>query len=202
MAKLYFRYGTMASGKSTELLQVVFNYKQQNKNVLLWKPKRDKKAEDKVVSRIGIEAKVDRLLEWYELTEDLEKWGKEDFTNVSCLIIDEAQFLTKEQVQYLWKFSKEKDIPVMCYGLRNNFKGEPFEASALLMAIADDIKELKTICSHCDRKATMNARIVAGQYVRDGEETVIDGEKLLTKYEPLCGKCYLERVIKKTKNLF
>lgn len=202
MAKLYFRYGTMASGKSTELLQVVFNYKQQNKNVLLWKPKRDKKAEDKVVSRIGIEAKVDRLLEWYELTEDLEKWGKEDFTNVSCLIIDEAQFLTKEQVQDLWRFSKEKDIPVMCYGLRNNFKGEPFEASALLMAIADDIKELKTICSHCDRKATMNARIVAGQYVRDGEETVIDGEKLLTKYEPLCGKCYLERVIKKTKNLF
>lgn len=197
MAKLYFRYGTMASGKSTELLQVVFNYKQQNKKVLLWKPERDKKAEDKVISRIGIEAKVDRLLKWYDLTEDLEKWGKEDFANVSCLVIDEAQFLTKEQVWDLWRFAKEKDIPVMCYGLRNNFKGEPFEGSALLMAIADDIKELKTICSHCERKATMNARKVAGKYVREGEETLIDGEKLLVKYEPMCGKCYLEKVIKK-----
>ena len=187
MAKLYFRFGAMNCGKTTALLQVAHNYEEKGMNILLIKPKIDKKGENKVVSRLGIGRKVDVLVDTDEKLKDLLK-----LDNISCILVDEVQFMTKDQIKELWIIAKTKDIPVICYGLKTNFKGELFEGSKPIIELADELEELITICK-CGKRAKFNARIINGEYVKDGEEVAIDG--IDATYEPLCGKCYIENVL-------
>lgn len=194
MAKLYFRYGAMGAGKSTMLMQVAHNYEEKNLNVLVVKSIIDTKGKDKLVSRIGIERKVDVLLKDGDV---LSKVNSLD--NISCILVDEAQFLSKEQVEDLWYISKELDIPVICYGLKTNFKGDFFTGSKRLMELADTFDELITICK-CGKKARFNARKINGNYTIVGDDVVIDGTKNI-EYEALCGKCYLNEVMLPNKKL-
>ena len=156
MAKVHFFYSTMNAGKSTALLQSNHNYKENNLNTLLFLPLDiAEKSKGKIVSRIGLEAKAivfDKEYNFFENINDLK-------TNVSCIFVDESQFLSTKQVHELSKVSDTLNIPVMCYGIRTDFQGKLFEGSSELLAIADNLKELKTICSMCDRKATMVVRI-------------------------------------------
>ena len=187
MAKLYFRFGAMNCGKTTALLQVAHNYEAKGMNILLIKPKVDKKGDKNIVSRLGIERTVDVLLDSKEKLKDTLK-----LDNISCILVDEVQFMTKEQIKELWIIAKIKDIPVICYGLKTNFKGKLFEGSKAVMELADELDELITICK-CGKRAKFNARVVNDKYVKSGEEVAIDG--IEAKYEPLCGKCYIENVL-------
>ena len=193
MSKLYFRYGAMNCGKTTVLLQVAHNYEEQGMKILLVKPSKDKKAGSKVSSRLGLEREVNLLLTHNEtLRENIES-GNIVLDNINCILVDEAQFLSKEQVNELWIISKLLDIPVICYGLKTNFKGELFEGSKAILEKADTLEEASTICK-CGSKARFNARIINGEYTVEGEEVAIDG--IDASYEPLCGKCYIQKVLK------
>jgi thymidine kinase len=188
MGKLYFKYGAMSCGKTTQLLQVVYNYEKNGFNVLLVKPAVDKKGEDTVVSRIGASRKVDLLLDKNDKLVD-----KVDVEKLDSIVVDESQFLSKEQVKELWLISKLYDIPVITYGLKTNFLGELFPGSKALIEKADEIDELVTICS-CSKKAKFNVRIVNGNYASSGEEISIDG--IDSKYEAMCPECYIDKVLK------
>lgn len=194
MAKLYFKYGTMESGKSTKIIQEAYNYDRNNKSIIVAKPIIDSKGNDKIVSRIGIQREIDVYIESDNLKEIYEKINKDTF----CILIDEAQFLNKNQVFELFKITKLLEIPVMCYGLKSNFKGEFFEGSEALMIYADSLEEIVTICS-CGKKARFNARKVNGDFVTDGEDVLIDGSNENVEYVPLCGKCYIKKVKKLQK---
>lgn len=187
MAKLYFRYGAMNSGKSTALIQVAHNYEERGMRVSLVKPAIDTKGDSSVVSRIGVERKVDILLHERELLS--EKIDKE----VDCIIIDECQFLKKEQVDDLITIITSYNIPIICYGLRTNFQGELFEGSSRLLALADSIEELKTIC-RCGKKATMNIRFINGKRVKKGKTVAIDNNSKIS-YEAVCHGCFIERTL-------
>ena len=194
MAKLYFKYGTMESGKSTKIIQEAYNYDRNNKSIIVAKPIIDSKGNDKIVSRIGVQRKIDVYIESDNLKEIYEKINKDTF----CILIDEAQFLNKNQVFELFKITKLLEIPVMCYGLKSNFKGEFFEGSEALMIYADSLEEIVTICS-CGKKARFNARKVNGDFVTDGENVLIDGSNENVEYVPLCGECYIKKVKKLQK---
>lgn len=194
MAKLYFKYGTMESGKSTKIIQEAYNYDRNNKSIIVAKPIIDSKGNDKIVSRIGIQRKIDVYIESDNLKEIYKKINKDTF----CILIDEAQFLNKNQVFELFKITKLLEIPVMCYGLKSNFKGEFFEGSEALMIYADSLEEIVTICS-CGKKARFNARKVNGDFVTDGEDVLIDGSNENVEYVPLCGECYIKKVKKLQK---
>lgn len=194
MAKLYFKYGTMESGKSTKIIQEAYNYDRNNKSIIVAKPIIDSKGNDKIVSRIGIQRKIDVYIESDNLKEIYEKINKDTF----CILIDEAQFLNKNQVFELFKITKLLEIPVMCYGLKSNFKGDFFEGSEALMIYADSLEEIVTICS-CGKKARFNARKVNGDFVTDGEDVLIDGSNENVEYVPLCGECYIKKVKKLQK---
>lgn len=184
MSKLYFNYGAMNSGKSTALLQVAHNYEQQGMKVLIIKPAIDTKAEDRVSSRLGIERKVDILL---------TKSGRivNEMKDVpDAILVDEAEFLTRKQVDELYAITKEYDVPVLCYGLRTDFQSKGFEGATRLLELADDIKELKTICK-CGSKATHNLRLVNNVPTFVGKQVEIDNQKTV-EYESVCGKCYLK----------
>ena len=187
MAKLYFRYGAMGCGKTTVLLQVVYNYKKNNLNCILVKPQIDKKGDNKIVSRLGIERKVDILLEENTLLSN-----KVNLENVDSIVVDEAQFLSVDQVKDLWLISKLKDIPVICFGLKTTFKGEFFTGSKPLMELSDTLEELVTICS-CGKKAKFNARKINGEYTLKGDEVAIDG--IDATYDALCPECYINKVL-------
>ena len=189
MSKLYFRYGAMGSGKTAALLQVAYNYEQKGMKITLIKPSIDTKGKEKVISRIGIERTVDVILLPTEKIIDRMEPIKPD-----AIIVDEAQFLTREQVDELYSFTKIYDIPVLCYGLRCDFQMNGFEGSTRLLEIADDIEELKTICK-CGSKATQNLRLIDGTPVFNGAQVVID-DHTQVEYEGVCGKCYL-KLIKK-----
>ncbi len=193
MAKLYFRYGAMGAGKSTMLMQVAHNYEAQGLKVLVVKPSIDTKGEDKVVSRIGIERRVDILLKEHELVSNYE------LKDIICIVADEVQFMSTKQINDLWYISKEYDIPVVCYGLKVNFKGELFEGSKRLLELSDSLEELVTICK-CGKKARFNARKVNGNYTLTGDDVIIDGTSNI-EYEALCGKCFLEDVVKVKKKV-
>jgi len=193
MSKMYFRYGAMNCGKTTALLQVAHNYEEQGMKVLLIKSSEDKKAQDRVSSRLGIERTVDLLLTPNETIRENITNGNISFDNLNCIIVDEAQFLTKKQVEELWVISKLCDIPVICYGLKTNFKGELFEGSQALLEKCDKLEESATICK-CGSKARFNARLENGEYVIEGNEVAIDG--IDATYEPLCGKCFINKVLK------
>ncbi|MBQ2946687.1 MAG: thymidine kinase [Bacilli bacterium] len=187
MAKLYFRFGAMNCGKTTALLQVAHNYEEKGMNILLIKPKIDKKGDNKIVSRLGIARKVDILVDTDESLKNILK-----LDNISCILVDEVQFMSKDQIKELWIIAKTKDIPVICYGLKTNFKGKLFEGSKAVIELADELEELITICK-CGKRAKFNARVINGKFVRSGEEVAIDG--IDAEYEPLCGKCYIENVL-------
>ncbi len=185
MSKLYFRYGAMGSGKTAALLQVAHNYEEKGMNVVVVKPGIDTKGNDTVVSRIGIDRKVDIILGPNDkLTDKMEP------IKPHAIIVDEAQFLTRVQVNNLYIITKKYDIPVLCYGLRCDFQMHGFEGAVRLLELADDIEELKTICN-CGSKATQNLRLVDGEPVFDGAQVMID-DHTQVEYEGVCGKCYLK----------
>lgn len=195
MAKLYYRYGAMNSGKTAILLQVANNYEERGMKVLILKPGIDSKGSDYLVSRIGLKRKVDHII---LEDENVYKYLENNIDGVACVLIDEAQFLTKNQVEDLMQIVVDFDVPIICYGLRTDFRTEGFEGSTRLLEIAHSIEEMKTICK-CGRKAIFNTRKVNGKFTFLGEKVAIDGFSEVT-YESLCPKCYYEK-LKKYKKL-
>lgn len=193
MAKLHFKYGTMNSGKSIDLMRTAYNYEEMGYKVLVLKPMIDTKGENKLSSRIGMERVVDVLIPLDSLVLPLIKNKITD--NLACIFIDEAQFLSKNQIDELFIITKKFDIPVICYGLRNNFKMEGFSGSIRLLEIADELEEIKTLCP-CGEIARYAGRKINGKFTIEGNEVVIDGSKDNIEYVPLCGKCYLKKVKK------
>jgi thymidine kinase len=206
VAKLYFRYGAMNSGKSTSLLQAAFNYEERGQHVLLAKPEIDTKGADEISSRLGVTRKVDFLV---RPDDDLRALLAEhrvsmqqraeaalipeqsDRPDLACFLIDEAQFLTAEQVDDLLRIVVLDGIPVLAYGIRTDFKTKAFPGSARLMELSHSLEELKTIC-RCGRKALFNARLVGGRFVFDGDQVAIDElSSDRVTYEALCAEDYL-----------
>jgi thymidine kinase len=188
MAKLYFNYAAMNAGKSTTLLQASFNYRERGMQTIEFTAKVDTRfAPGVIASRIGLSKEA----HMFDGQTDLYAIVKQEAVDAStaCVFLDEAQFLTADQVTQLAQIVDELDIPVICYGLRTDFMGELFEGSARLLAVADEIRELKTICK-CGRKATMNLRIDAdGKAVTSGKKIEIGGND---RYVPLCRKHFYE----------
>ena len=190
MAKLYFRYGAMNSGKSTGLLQAAFNYEERGQRVLLAKPATDTKGERDVVSRLGMTRSVDFLVGPDEsVLEPFERAAAERDEPVACLLIDEAQFLQRAQIDELLRIAVERGVPVIAYGIRTDFLTHAFPGSARLLELAHSLEELKTIC-RCGRKAMFNGRRIGDGFVFDGDQVAIDGEAVT--YESLCATCYLQ----------
>ena len=187
MAKFHFKYGAMNAGKSTVLLQTAYNYEEKGKKVVLIKPSVDTKGDEKIVSRIGLERKVDYLIS--DNDSIISKLG-DNISSLSCILVDEAQFLKRKQVDELFYISKIMDIPVIAFGLRTDFKSNGFEGSIRLLELADTLEEMPTIC-RCGRKARFNARKVDGKFTFDGDSIVIDDTSDVS-YESLCGACYIE----------
>ena len=190
MSKLYFRYGAMNSGKSRHLMQVAYNYEERGMNVTLIKPFTDKKGGERLVSRLGVERKVDLVI--YDEDNVLEKVQeyREKNKNIDCILVDEAQFLKSKQIDQLFEIAVVLDIPVICYGLRTDFKMQGFEGSTRLLLLAHSIEEMKTICK-CGRKAVLNGRKINDRFVFEGEQIAIDNVDNV-EYESLCGHCYFK----------
>jgi thymidine kinase len=183
MAKLYFYYSTMNAGKSTSLLQAAHNYAERGMSTRLFTARLDDRAGGRIASRIGIDAEAAR----FDVETDF--WALFCQTRTDCILIDEAQFLTAAQVRQLARVVDEANIPVMCYGLRTDFRGELFPGSAALLAWADTLSELKTICC-CGRKATMVVRVSPdGVVERAGQQIEIGGNE---RYVSLCRKHFSE----------
>lgn len=192
MAKLHFRYGAMNSGKTTILLQTAYNYEERDQQVVIIKPAIDTKGNEMIVSRIGISRQVDEMITSTDkIIHKLEPYMEK----VHCILADEAQFLTREQIDELFYITKIYDIPVIAFGLRTDFKTNGFEGSIRLLELADELEEMPTIC-RCGKKARFNGRKVNGNFVSEGESIVID-DKDDVKYESLCGKCYIKKVFKR-----
>ena len=194
MAKLYFRFGAMNSGKSTAMLQAAYNYEERGHRVLLTKPSTDTKVEMAVESRLGFQRDVDFLVSpetdlYGRFQRNRERVVKQSGRDVSALLVDEAQFLSEAQVDDLLRVAILENIPVLAYGIRTDFQTVAFPGSRRLLEIAHSLEELKTIC-RCGRKAIFNSRKIGGRYVFDGAQVAIDGEDVT--YESLCGACYLE----------
>ncbi len=189
MAKLHFKYATMNSGKSLDLIRTVYNYEENGFKVLVIKPEIDTKGGEFVETRVGLSKKTNIIL---KSNDDVVSVLAGKLDNISSIFIDEAQFLTKQQIDDFYLVSKVIDIPIICYGLRNNFKMEAFEGSQRLLVIADEIEEIKTLCQ-CGEIARFVGRKYAGEFEYEGPEIIIDGASGY-EYEPLCGKCYLEKV--------
>jgi thymidine kinase len=195
VAKLYFRYGAMNSGKSTALLQAAYNYEERGQRVLLAKPAIDSRGDNAIVSRLGASRPVDFTISPDEdvLAQFMRERAaviREAGRDVSCLLVDEAQFFSETQVDDLLRIAIEEDVPVLAYGIRTDFQTVAFPGSRRLLEIAHSLEELKTIC-RCGRKAIFNARKVDGAFVFDGDQVAIDGAREVS-YDPLCGACYLE----------
>ncbi|WP_149115406.1 thymidine kinase [Limnoglobus roseus] len=185
MAKLYFYYSTMNAGKSTALLQAAYNYTERGMRPMLFTALLDERAMGRIASRIGIDAEAGRF------GPDTDFWATCPPAKPHCVLIDEAQFLTKEQVRQLARVVDELNVPVMCYGLRTDFRGELFPGSAALLAWADTLSELKTIC-WCGRKATMVVRVSPdGRVEREGHQVEIGGNE---RYVSLCRRHFSESI--------
>lgn len=187
MAKLYFYFSSMNAGKSSSLLQADFNYRERGMCTMVWTAELDTRSQGMVRSRIGLEAGA----HLFEPGSDLwaEIMAANDQQPLDCVLVDEAQFLTKEQVWQLARLADQAGIPVLCYGLRTDFQGELFPGSAVLLGIADALVELKAVC-WCGRKATMNLRVdSSGKAIKEGEQTEIGGNE---SYVALCRKHFSE----------
>jgi thymidine kinase len=185
----------MNSGKSTALLQAAFNYEERGHGVLLTKPSLDTKGDLGIVSRLGVRREVDFLISpetdvYARFQHHRERSTRRFGRDVSCLLVDEAQFLSEAQVDDLLRIAILENIPVLAYGIRTDFQTVAFPGSRRLLEVAHSLEELKTIC-RCGRKAVFNARKVNGVFVFDGNQVAIDEEDNVT-YEPLCGACYLQ----------
>jgi thymidine kinase len=193
VAKLYFRYGAMNSGKSTALLQAAYNYEERGQRVLLAKPGVDTKGDDAIVSRLGVTraadvtfAPDDQVRAVFLARRDAVR--AETGSSLACLLVDEAQFLTPHQIDDLLRIAILDDVPVLAYGIRTDFRTIAFPGSRRLLEVAHSLEELKTIC-RCGRKAVFTARTVGDRFVFDGDQVAIDGQQVT--YESLCGACYL-----------
>ncbi len=209
MAKLYFRYGAMNSGKSTALLQTAYNYEERGQYVLLVKPAIDTKGASQVESRLGMTREVDILLAPDDNARDVISAERARLAQaagdalvpgehrIACLLVDEAQFLTPAQIDDLFRIAVLDGIPVLAYGIRSDFRTQAFPGSRRLLEIAHSLEELKTIC-RCGRKAVFNGRVIGGRFIFDGDQVAIDAatatvrDEHFVTYESLCGSCYLE----------
>lgn len=182
MSKLYFRYAAMNAGKSTALLQAAYNYEERGMRVALFTAAHDDRSGSGLIgSRLGLHRPAstfgpDTVFQRQSLPADL-----------ACVLIDEAQFLTPTQVRQLHRMAHRDHVPVLCYGLRGDFRGEGFPGSLTLLTLADELEEMKTICA-CARKASMNMRLDGqGRRVREGEQVVIGGNE---RYRAVCPSCF------------
>lgn len=190
MAKLYFRYGTVSSAKTLNLLAVAHNYRQQNKRVLLFKPEIDTRfGRDVIKTRAGLEAEADVLIPANVPANG--DFNIPDLSGVVCVLVDEVQFAPAAVIPKLHDIAhKHPCIPVICYGLRTDFRQRLFAAAAQLMALADSIEEIKTICHYCLRKAVFNLKLLNGQPTLEGPTIELGAEE---KYLPVCANCYNAR---------
>lgn len=189
MSKLYFRYGAMNSGKSTHLMQVAYNYEERGMNVIIMKPKIDEKGGECLLSRLGVKRKVDLLI---RENDNILNIVKEELKQkkINCILVDEVQFMKSIQIDQLFEIAVTLNIPIICYGLRTDFKMNGFEGSERLLLLAHSIEEMKTICA-CGKKALFNGRKINGTFVFEGEQVAIDDQNDVT-YESLCGECYFK----------
>ena len=186
MAKLYFRYGTVGSAKTLNLLAVAHSYRQQGKRVLLAKPALDDRFGRQIIrSRAGLEERCDLIIDARTQISDAEVLG------YHCILIDEVQFLTRRTINQIRRITAKLGIPVICYGLRTNFRGELFEGAKRLMELADAIEEVKTTCYFCNAKGIFNLKTVDDQPTLEGPEIDLGLEE---KYLPACASCYMEKV--------
>jgi thymidine kinase len=190
MAKLYFYYSTMNAGKSTALLQAAHNYGERGMRTLVYTARLDDRAGGRVASRIGISADAKHFYPGADLFCQVER--EHATAPLACVLVDESQFLSSEQVQQLARAVDELNIPVLCYGLRTDFLGRLFPGSAQLLAWADNLVEIKTVC-HCGRKATMVVRVREdGRVEREGAQIEIGGND---RYVPLCRRHFVSALI-------
>ena len=186
MAKLYFRYGAMGCGKTRDIIKVWYNYHEKGKEAIIIKPKTDTKGNDTIISRDNSTLKTNYLIAYNDNVYDVICKHKFNY-NLDCVLVDEAQFLSKHHVRELVDVVDELNIPVICYGLRADFQDNLFPGSAALFSYADIIEEMKTICD-CGEGATRNVRFVNGKVVFDGKQVAIDGVDKVT-YISMCRKC-------------
>ena len=193
MAKLYFNYSSMNAGKSTMLLQANHNYKERGMNTVIYTSSIDNRyGKKEIVSRIGLKAESNIFSDSTDIYKEIINFNKEK--KIDCVLIDEAQFLNKDQVTQLGQIVDELDIPVLTFGIRTDFKGNLFEGS--LLAWADNLKEIKTVC-HCGRKATMVLRLdKSGNVIEEGDQIEVGGNE---KYVSICRKHFYEKNIGKSK---
>lgn len=191
MAQLYYKYGTMNSGKSFEIIKVAYNYEEQGKPVLIYSPSISARGNaDRVGSRVGFERDAIPVYEETNLYESVKSRAAASANGkIYCVLIDEAQFLKKHHILELTQVVDELNIPVMAFGLKNDFQNQLFEGSYNLLVQADKIEEIKTICWYCDRKATMVIRFNDGQPMNAGAQIQIGGNE---DYKPVCRRCYNE----------
>lgn len=184
MAKLYFRYSAMNSGKTTALIQAAHNYEERGMQAVVLKPAVDTKGSKRIVSRLGLEREVDALIE--ETTQIDTALMK--YPNAKCILVDESQFLTPAQVDQLFWYATVQDVPVLAYGLRTDFQTRGFPGATRLLELAHELQELKTIC-RCGKKAILNGRKKDGEFIFQGSQVAIDGQSNI-EYESLCASCY------------
>ncbi|EXX86877.1 thymidine kinase [Paenibacillus darwinianus] len=189
MAQLYYKYGTMNSGKSFEIIKVAHNYEEQGKPVLIFSPTVDTRSgSEHVGSRVGFTRPALPVNEQTDLFESVKAYQPAGAPKkIYCVLIDEAQFLKRHHVLQLTRVVDELNVPVMAFGLKNDFQNRLFEGSYYLLVQADKIEEIKTICWYCDRKATMVIRFRDGKPVNEGEQIQIGGNE---DYKPVCRRCY------------
>ncbi len=186
MAQLYFRYSTMNAGKSTEVLKIAHNYEEQNKSVLLFTPSIDDRyGKGKITSRMGLQREALVFDDGTDVFKVIEE-AKPD-----CVLVDEGQFLTRKQVVELTQVVDKLNIPVIVYGLKNDYRNQFFPGSEALLLFADKIEEVKAVCWHCHKKATMLIKYKNGKPVSEGPQIEIGGND---KYVSVCRKCYSEKV--------
>lgn len=186
MAQLYFRYSTMNAGKSTEVLKIAHNYEEQNKKVVLFTPSIDNRyGEGKITSRMGFQRDAIVL---YKETDIFNIAKKE---NPQCILVDEGQFLSREQVIALTDIVDKLNIPVIVYGLKNDYRNRLFSGSEALLLFSDKIEEVKAVCWYCTKKATMLIKFKDGKPVNKGKQIEIGGND---KYTSVCRKCYKEKL--------
>lgn len=188
MAQLYFRYSTMNAGKSTEILKIAHNYEEQNKTVLLFTPSLDDRfGKGRITSRMGLYREalvINTDTDMYEITANTEPAP-------DCVLVDEGQFLTREHVINLTRIVDRLNIPVIVYGLKNDYRNRLFPGSEALLLFSDKIEEIKAVCWHCSKKSTMLIKYKDGKAVYEGPQVEIGGND---KYVSVCRRCYSERV--------